>query len=141
MSTNEPERILPEEHHDGSSPHRTTAKPSELAESDAGSDHAGNRTAGKAADTYALAQTASINRFNSHYTQASEEAGEFRDDNGISEKRRWTERLNPLKRKRKPPIPKEREISHEYQAGFFSKLTFHWMAPLMKVHSTLFINN
>ena len=40
-------------------------------------------------------------------------------------------RMNPLKRRRKPPVPKERTISREYGAGFLSLLTFQWMAPLM----------
>lgn len=133
MSTNAPVKTSQVDHHESNSPPSTTAKPSELAESDNGSDHAGNKTASKAADTYALAQTASINRYNSHYTEASEEAGELGGESAVAGKRRWTERLNPLKRKRKPPVPREREVSHEYQAGFFSKLTFHWMAPLMKV--------
>ena len=140
MSTNDSGKGLQVDHHDRDSPRRTTAEPSseaskssELAESATRSNHDGNQTAGKAADTYALAQTASINRLNSHYTEASEDAGELVDENTIAGKRKWAERLNPLKRKRKPPIPKQREVSHEHQAGFFSKLTFHWMAPLMKV--------
>lgn len=43
----------------------------------------------------------------------------------------WYKRINPLKRRRKPPVPKERTISREYGAGFLSLLTFQWMAPLM----------
>lgn len=46
----------------------------------------------------------------------------------------WYRRLDPLKSWRKPPVPKERTVSREYGAGFFSMLTFQWMAPLMKVH-------
>jgi len=46
-------------------------------------------------------------------------------------KKAWYKRLNPLKRSVKPPVPKERRISREYGASFFSLLTFHWMAPLM----------
>ncbi|KAI9812539.1 MAG: hypothetical protein M1832_000390 [Thelocarpon impressellum] len=48
-------------------------------------------------------------------------------------KREWHQRLNPLRRSRKPPVPKERTVSPEYGASFFSRLTFHWMAPLMRV--------
>ena len=48
-------------------------------------------------------------------------------------KQTWSEKLNPLKHKRLPPIPKERTESREYRAGFFSILTFQWMAPLMSV--------
>ncbi|KAK3076965.1 hypothetical protein LTS18_011539, partial [Coniosporium uncinatum] len=51
----------------------------------------------------------------------------------MEEKRRkWYQKLNPLKRKI-PPIPEERQVSREYNAGFFSMLTFQWMAPLMSV--------
>ncbi|KAI4217682.1 MAG: hypothetical protein LQ351_000278 [Letrouitia transgressa] len=45
----------------------------------------------------------------------------------------WYKRLNPLKRRIPPPIPKERIVSREYNAGFFSMLTFQWMAPIMHV--------
>ena len=47
------------------------------------------------------------------------------------EQRPWYERMNPLKKSIKPPIPKERVVSREYGAPFLSLLTFHWMAPLM----------
>ena len=43
----------------------------------------------------------------------------------------WSEKLNPLKRGKIPPIPKERVVSREYNAGFFSMLTFQWINPLM----------
>ncbi|MCJ1406702.1 hypothetical protein MMC19_000769 [Ptychographa xylographoides] len=46
-------------------------------------------------------------------------------------KKRWYKRLNPLKWGTPPPVPKERIISREYTANFFSLLTFQWMAPLM----------
>lgn len=45
----------------------------------------------------------------------------------------WLDRANPLKRSNKPPVPTERDVSREYGAGFFSLLTFQWMAPLMSV--------
>jgi hypothetical protein len=41
---------------------------------------------------------------------------------------------NPLKRN-PPPVPKERIVSREYTAGWFSRLTFQWMNPLMTVRS------
>ncbi|KAI1776106.1 ATP-binding cassette transporter protein YOR1-like protein [Hypoxylon cercidicola] len=47
--------------------------------------------------------------------------------------RTWYKTLNPLLWGSIPPVPKERQISREYGAGFFSKLTFQWMAPLMSV--------
>ena len=46
--------------------------------------------------------------------------------------KKWYRRLNPLKWRSKPPIPKEREVCPEYQAGFFSSLTFAWMGPIMR---------
>lgn len=45
----------------------------------------------------------------------------------------WYKRLNPLKSRHKPPVPKERTVSREYGASFLSALTFQWMAPLMRV--------
>ncbi|KAK1071384.1 ATP-binding cassette transporter yor1 [Friedmanniomyces endolithicus] len=48
-------------------------------------------------------------------------------------KQTWSEKLNPLKRKKLPPIPETRAVSREYGAGFFNKLYFQWMAPLMSV--------
>ena len=44
----------------------------------------------------------------------------------------WHYRWNPLKRK-VPPLPKERQVSREYHANFFSLLTFQWINPLMTV--------
>ena len=41
---------------------------------------------------------------------------------------------NPFKRN-PPPVPKERTVSREYTAGWFSRLTFQWMNPLMTVRS------
>lgn len=49
-----------------------------------------------------------------------------------SQKRSWSNRINPLKRN-PPPVPKERGISREYTAGRFSRLVFHWITPLMSV--------
>ncbi|KAL8745735.1 MAG: hypothetical protein Q9190_002174 [Brigantiaea leucoxantha] len=45
----------------------------------------------------------------------------------------WYRSLNPLKRRTLPPVPKERIVSREYGASFFSKATFQWMAPVMHV--------
>lgn len=48
----------------------------------------------------------------------------------------WYKTPNPLRWGSIPPVPKERQVSREYTAGFFSKLTFQWMAPLMNVNIT-----
>ncbi|OJD31060.1 abc transporter [Diplodia corticola] len=45
----------------------------------------------------------------------------------------WLDRANPLKKRNKPAVPTERDVSREHGAGFFSLLTFQWMAPLMSV--------
>jgi ATP-binding cassette subfamily C (CFTR/MRP) protein 1 len=45
----------------------------------------------------------------------------------------WYHKINPLKRGHVPPVPEERAVCPEYNAGFFSLLTFQWMHPLMTV--------
>ena len=50
-------------------------------------------------------------------------------------RKKWYKRLNPLKRRAKPPVPQERKVSREYNASFLSLLTFQWMAPLMTVRA------
>jgi ATP-binding cassette subfamily C (CFTR/MRP) protein 1 len=50
-----------------------------------------------------------------------------------SAKQKWYKKANPLRWGAKPPLPKTREVSREYNAGFFSRLTFHWISPLMTV--------
>ena len=54
------------------------------------------------------------------------------DSTPTPQKRSWSRTLNPLKSKHVPPVPTERGISREYTAGFFSRLTFQWMAPMMR---------
>ncbi|GAB7337580.1 hypothetical protein MBLNU457_g2890t1 [Dothideomycetes sp. NU457] len=63
---------------------------------------------------------------------ASSTAETPRPDGSVQlEKRSWSEKINPFKRKHKPPIPKERAVSREYKAHWFSKVTFQWMSPIM----------
>ncbi|KAI1319870.1 P-loop containing nucleoside triphosphate hydrolase protein [Xylariaceae sp. FL0255] len=45
----------------------------------------------------------------------------------------WYKTPNPLRWGPIPDVPKEKMPSAEAQAGFFSLLTFQWMAPLMNV--------
>jgi ATP-binding cassette subfamily C (CFTR/MRP) protein 1 len=45
----------------------------------------------------------------------------------------WYKKVNPMRWGPIPEVPKERIVSREYQAGFFSKLTFQWVNPLMTV--------
>lgn len=51
-------------------------------------------------------------------------------------KKPWYKTPNPLLWGSVPPVPKEKQESREAQAGFFSRLTFQWMAPLMNVRNT-----
>jgi len=51
----------------------------------------------------------------------------------VKRRKPWYKRLNPLKWGPKPPVPKERIVSREYNASFLSLLTFQWMSPLMTV--------
>lgn len=48
-------------------------------------------------------------------------------------KKPWYKTPNPLLWGPVPPVPKEKQESREASAGFFSKLTFQWIAPLMDV--------
>ncbi|KAI1180948.1 P-loop containing nucleoside triphosphate hydrolase protein [Nemania sp. FL0916] len=48
-------------------------------------------------------------------------------------KKPWYKTPNPLLWGPIPPVPKVKQESREASAGFFSKLTFQWMAPLMDV--------
>ena len=45
-------------------------------------------------------------------------------------------RLNWLGKHSKPLIPESRQPNPEYNAGFFSLLTFSWMSPIMAVSPT-----
>lgn len=45
----------------------------------------------------------------------------------------WYQKLNPMRWGAIPEVPKERIVSREYEAGFFSRLTFQWVNPLMTV--------
>ena len=51
----------------------------------------------------------------------------------VPEQKPWYKQPNPMRWGKIPPVPKEREVCREYQANFFSALTFGWMSPLMKV--------
>lgn len=47
------------------------------------------------------------------------------------QKKKWYHKINPLRYGKIPPVPKERTISREYHAGFFSMVYFQWINPLM----------
>ncbi|RAR12763.1 multidrug resistance-associated protein 5 [Stemphylium lycopersici] len=66
----------------------------------------------------------------SAYSEASD--AESNATRSIRPKKPFYKRLNVLKNN-PPPIPKERTVSPEYTAGLFSKLSWQWMQPLMRV--------
>ncbi|KAF2441350.1 hypothetical protein P171DRAFT_367321 [Karstenula rhodostoma CBS 690.94] len=75
-----------------------------------------------------------LSRLQSAQSGASEWSSELSDTkSSASGKKKWYRRMNPLKWGDKPPVPETRLPSREYSAGFFSRLTFQWMAPLMTV--------
>ena len=74
----------------------------------------------------------SFARSQSRATDVTEDV-ETTDSEEERKKKRWYKRMNPLKWGSKPKVPEERMVSREYTAGFWSLLTFQWMAPLMNV--------
>ncbi len=91
-----------------------------------------SRPDGAALSATRSAQRSTLSRLQSSVTDASEPA----DDKSWKEepqRKKWYKRLNPLRWGPTPPVPKERRVSREKDAGFFSLLTFQWMAPLMNV--------
>jgi ABC-type multidrug transport system fused ATPase/permease subunit len=50
-----------------------------------------------------------------------------------TQKKKWHQRLNPLRWQTPPPVPEERTPSREHGASFLSVITFQWMSPLMRV--------
>lgn len=73
-----------------------------------------------------------LSRISSRRSAPGEDEDEEQGPDPSREKSPWFNRINPLKRN-PPPVPEERIVSREYSAGFFSKLTFHWIQPLMTV--------
>lgn len=51
----------------------------------------------------------------------------------------WLYKLNPFRQGSVPPVPKEKLVTKEYNAGFISRLYFHWMTPLMAATSDSFM--
>ncbi|KAI5206406.1 ABC multidrug transporter-like protein [Aureobasidium subglaciale] len=75
-----------------------------------------------------------LDRRQSDWTSSSNETPDDKSQRSIEEeKQTWSEKINPLKKKHKPPIPAQQGESREYKANFFSHLTFQWMAPIMSV--------
>lgn len=79
------------------------------------------------------AERAELKHTQSYATDASGITRTTSRASGPVPKKPWYKTPNPLRWGSIPPVPKERQISREYTAGFLSKLTFQWMAPLMSV--------
>ncbi|KAI1075235.1 ATP-binding cassette transporter protein YOR1-like protein [Whalleya microplaca] len=79
------------------------------------------------------AEREELNRTQSYATDTSAITRTTTRGSVPAAKKPWYKILNPLRWGSIPPVPKERQVSREYTAGFFSKLTFQWMAPLMDV--------
>lgn len=76
----------------------------------------------------------SLSRLQSGTSGFSETSDDVSDTkSSASANKRWYKKLNPLKRGKKPPVPETRAVCREYQASWFSLITFQWMAPLMTV--------
>jgi ATP-binding cassette, subfamily C (CFTR/MRP), member 1 len=54
----------------------------------------------------------------------------------LPEPKPWYKQPNPLRWGSIPPVPEERVPCPEHKAGFFSSLTFHWIAKMMTVCSS-----
>ncbi|KAJ4344427.1 ATP-binding cassette transporter yor1 [Didymosphaeria variabile] len=75
-----------------------------------------------------------LSRLQSAQSGVSEWSSELSDTkSSASGSKKWYKKINPLKWGKKPRVPETRLPSREYSAGFFSRLTFQWMAPLMTV--------
>ncbi|KAI1864810.1 uncharacterized protein JN550_008630 [Neoarthrinium moseri] len=77
------------------------------------------------------AEREEIRRTQSHATDASVLTRTTTGTSVPPKSKPWYKQPNPMRWGRTPPVPKERGESTEYKAGFFNKLTFHWMGPLM----------
>lgn len=76
--------------------------------------------------------SARLRKIESTATSATEASTAAVQPKTSERKKSWHHRLNPLRRGPPPPIPEERGVCREYNAGFLSLLTFQWMNPLMK---------
>ena len=74
---------------------------------------------------------------------ALEDSKEQHDSDSICDKEEktywtWIKRLNPFRQGKIPPVPEpDAGLVPETQAGWFSRLTWGWMTPLMTVFPIL----
>lgn len=84
------------------------------------------------------AQRDPMERSTSSWTGSGDsDKSEGSDKKMTVERKKWSEKINPLKRKHVPAIPGVKGPSPEYTANFWSRLTFQWMAPLMNVRISI----
>jgi hypothetical protein len=75
-----------------------------------------------------------LSRLQSHSSALTDASSDITDAKSSTiGKKRWYKKINPLKWGPKPPVPQKRDVCPEYRAGWFSLLTFQWIAPLMTV--------
>jgi ATP-binding cassette, subfamily C (CFTR/MRP), member 1 len=95
--------------------------------------HEINEADDKASDAAEGAERKQLARMQSAMTETSLATSAAGTQMPEVAKKPWYQRLNPLRWGKVPPVPEERTVSPEYNAGFFSMLIFQWMAPLMTV--------
>src|SRR5215471_16150287 len=76
---------------------------------------------------------------NTQQSALGEDSKEKYDSDSICDKEErkywtWVKRLNPFRQGKIPPVPEhDAGLVPETQAGWFSRLTWGWMTPLMTV--------
>lgn len=105
-----------------SSPHSGTTEKDMETEKGIPHDAAANNVGGELSDN-------PISRTETETTKGGESTAPARAQPNT----KWYRKLNPLRLRRIPPVPTERQVSKEYGAGFFSIVTWQWMSSMMTV--------
>ena len=111
----------------------TKSLPNALSDNGSYSDFEKNNFSEKSEEQEDISQPQASRTLTTTTTATSALTVESNFGTATREQKLWYKRLNPLKRSKKPPVPKERILSREYGASFLSLLTFQWMAPIMSV--------
>lgn len=85
----------------------------------------------------ALSKIGAISSRTSSISTSEDSAEQDALGKGGAQKRKWYQKLNPLRLRKIPPVPEERSVSPEYGAGILSVILFQWMSPLMNVSGLL----
>ncbi|KAK4168033.1 P-loop containing nucleoside triphosphate hydrolase protein [Cladorrhinum sp. PSN259] len=72
-----------------------------------------------------------LNRLKSYATATSVTSAAATTTGRLPIQKPWYKQPNPLRWGKIPEVPEERTVSPEYNAGFFGKIIFSWMGPLM----------